>query len=130
MDSRKIVYRETGIIALGEVLLTGVMYGVFALLGKFDLSVLLGGIVGCLVTIGNFFFMAVTATLAADRAENQDVEGGKKLLRASQTYRLLAMAGILLVCAISKKFNLIALVVPLLFVRPILLLSEFFRKKG
>ncbi len=130
MDSRKIVYRETGIIAIGEVALTALMLGVFALLNKFDLSVLLGGIVGCLVTVGNFFFMAVSASLAADRAENQDVEGGKKLLKASRSYRLLAMAAILVVCAISKKFNLIALVVPLLFVRPVLLLSEFFRKKG
>ncbi len=130
MDSRKIVYHETAIIAIGEVIGTAAMYGVFALLGKFDLSVLLGGLVGCLLTIGNFFFMAVIASLAADRAEQQDVEGGKKLLKASQTYRLLAMAVILVVCAISKKFHLIAMVVPLVFTRPILLLSEFFRKKG
>ncbi len=130
MDSRKIVYKETAIVAAGEVIGTALMLGVFALLDRFDLSVLLGGVVGCLLTVGNFFFMAVVATLAADRAENQDVEGGKKLLKASQNYRFLAVGVILLVCAISKKFNLIALVVPLLLVRPVLLLAEFFRKKG
>ncbi len=130
MDSRKIVFHETAIIAVGEVLLTGAMVGVFALLDYFDLKVLWGALAGCLITVGNFFFMAMVASLAADRAENQDVEGGKKLLKASQSYRFLAMGAILVVCAISKQFNLIALVVPLLFVRPILLVSEFFRKKG
>ncbi len=129
MDSRKIVYHETAIIAIGEVLLTALMVGVFALIGKFDISVLLGAIVGCVVTVANFFFMAVVASLAADRAQKQDVEGGKKLLKASQLYRLLAVGGILAACAISKKFDVIAMVIPLLFVRPILLISEFFRKK-
>ncbi len=129
MESRKIVYRETAIIALGEVILTALMVGVFALIGKFDISVLLGAIVGCVVTIGNFFFMAVVVSLAADRAQAQDVEGGKKLLKVSQLYRLLAIGGILAACALSKKFDVIAMVIPLVFVRPILLISEFFRKK-
>ena len=48
LDSRKIVFRETGIAAIGEVLCTAVMIGVFALLKKYDASVLLGGIVGAL----------------------------------------------------------------------------------
>ena len=38
--------------------------------------------------------------------------------------------GIALVVAIKLGANVIALVLPLAFVRPILLLAEFFRKKG
>jgi len=66
MDSRKIVYRETGIISIGQVICLGVMYLVFALLGYFDRAVLLGGLVGTVMAILNFFFMAVSASLAAD----------------------------------------------------------------
>ncbi len=130
MDSRKLVLKETALLAIGEGLCTGLMLGVFGLLGKFDLPVLLGGIAGCVITVANFFFMAVTASLAADRAEKQDVDGGKKLLSASRTYRFIGVGAALVLCAASKQFHLIALVLPLVFVRPVLMLTEFFRKKG
>ena len=129
-DSRKLVLKETAIVALGEAICVALMCGVYALLGKFDLSVVLGGLVGFLVATGNFFFLAVIATLAADRAENQDVEGGQKLMRSSYPIRLLAMALVLILCAKSGVFDVIALVLPLAFVRSILTIAEFFRKKG
>ena len=129
-DSRKLVLKETAIVALGEAICVALMCGVYALLGKFDLSVVLGGLVGFLVAAGNFFFLAVIATLAADRAENQDVEGGQKLMRSSYPIRLLAMALVLILCAKSGVFGVIALVRALAVVRRILTIAEFFRKKG
>ena len=69
MDSRKLVYRESSIIALGEAICLAVMLAIFAMLGYFDSSVLLGGIIGTLLAVLNFFFMAVSATLAADKAQ-------------------------------------------------------------
>lgn len=130
MNSKKIVFRETGIAAVGEVILTAVMIGIFALLGKFDRSVLLGGIVGALLTIGNFFFMAVGTSLAADKAEQQDVNSGKLLIRNSYMLRLVVLFVILFACAKSGLFDLFALVLPLTFLRPALTIAEFFRKEG
>lgn len=130
MDSKKIVFQETGIVAIGEILCTAVMIGVFALLGMYDTSVLLGGIVGAVLAVGNFFFMAIGTSLAADKAENQDVNGGKLLIRNSYTLRLIVLFVILFACAKSELFNLFALVLPLLFVRPSLTIAEFFRKTG
>ena len=130
MESRKIVYRETGIVAIGVAVCTAVMMLVFALLGRFDLSVLWGSLAGAVLSIGNFFFMAVGASLAADKAENQDVKGGSLLVRNSYMVRLLILLIVLIACAKSGVFNLIALVIPLLFVRPTLTVAEFFRKKG
>ena len=130
MDSRKLVLKETAIILCGEAVCVGVMLGVYALLGYFDLSVLLGGIAGAVVAVANFFSMAMMTQLAADRAENQDVDGGKKLLKASYPIRLLVLALVLIVCGKSGVFNILALVLPLVFVRPILMIAEFFRKKG
>ena len=129
-ESRKIVLKETAIIAIGELVCVAIMCGVYALLGRFALSVLLGGLVGLVLATGNFFFMAVAATLAADKAEAQDVEGGKKLMKSSYPIRMLVLAGLLILCAKSGVFDVLALVLPLLFVRPVITIAEFFRKKG
>ena len=129
-ESRKLVLKETAVIAVGELICVALMCGVYAIIGKFGISVLLGGLVGLLVATGNFLFLAVIATLAADRAENQDVAGGQKLMRSSYPIRLLVMAVVLILCAKSGFFDVIALVLPLLFVRPILTIAEFFKKKG
>ena len=135
-ESRKDVLRQTGIVAVGQLICTAVMIGVFVLVKvstdvKYTmLPVILGGIVGSVLAVGNFFFLALVATVAADRAERQDLEGAQKLIKGSYPIRLLAMAVVLILCAKSGFFDVIALVVPLLFVRPILTIAEFFRKKG
>lgn len=130
MDSRVYVFKETVIILLGEAVCTGAMIAVFALLGYFDMTVLLGGLLGALLATLNFFFMAVIASVAADKAVEQDVEGGQKLIKASYPIRILVLAVILIACAKSGCFNVLALVLPLIFVRPTLTVAEFFRKKG
>ena len=130
MESRKIVFKETAVIALGQVICLAVTFGAYVLLGRFSLSVLLGGIAGALLATGNFFFMAVITSLAADRAEGQDVEGGKKMIKGSYPIRILVLAGLLFICAKSGYFDILSLVLPLLFVRPIITIAEFFRKKG
>ena len=124
------LWKQIGIVALGEVLGVAVMIGIFALLGYFDYTVALGGAVGGLVAFLNFFFMVVGLSAAADRAQNQDAQGGKGLVRGSYFIRLLVMFAVLLVCAKSGYFNVIALVVPLLFVRPALSVAEFITRKG
>lgn len=129
-ESRKIVWKQTARIAMGEVVCVALMLGVYALLHKLNLSVILGGLVGTVLAVGNFFFMAVIATLAADKAQAQDVEGGQKLMKSSYPIRILLLAGLLVVCAWSGYFDILALALPLLFVRPIIMVCEFFGKKG
>lgn len=130
MDSRKYVLTQTGIIAIGQAVGVAVMLGIFALLGRFDYTVVLGSLMGALVATLNFFFMAVSLTLAADRATEQDVKGGKGVVKSSYAIRILVMFAVLFACAKSGHFQVIALVVPLLLVQPTLLVAEFFRKKG
>ncbi len=128
MDSRKFILRKTAIIALGQMICVAVMMGVFALLGHFDRSVLLGGIFGGVIALGNFFAMAVCADLASDRAEKGNVKGGQGLIRASYVGRLLVMVVLLFALIKSGLCHVVATVVPLVFTRPILTLSEFFGK--
>lgn len=130
MESRKIVYRETAIMALGEGICLAVMLLIYWLLGYLHVSVVLGGLAGTVVAILNFFFMALVTSLAADKAQNQDVEGGQKLVKGAYPIRIILVALILAACAKSGWFDILTLVLPLLFIRPIITVAEFFRKKG
>ena len=128
MESRKFIFKETAIVALGQAVCIAVMIGVFALLGQFDRSVLLGGIFGGIAAVANFFFMAVGASLAADKAEKQDVKGGKATVQLSYIVRMAVLAVILFALVKSGLCNVITTVLPLAFTRPILSVGEFFRK--
>lgn len=129
MDMRKEVLKQTGIVALGEAVGVAAMIGIFALLANVDSSVLWGGIVGGAVAVANFFVMAIGVNLAADKAKNQNVKGGQATIKGSYLLRLIGMAVILFAFAKSGLCNVIALVVPLVFVRFTLTLWEFFRRK-
>jgi len=129
MDMRKVVLRQTGIIALGEAVGVAAMLGIFALLGKFDATVLLGGIVGGLVAVGNFLAMAIGVNLAVDKAQQQNVQGGQAALKGSYLIRMLVMGLVLFAFARSGLCNVLALVIPLVFVRFTLTVAEFFRRK-
>lgn len=130
MSIRNPVYRETAALAVGEALCVGLMLGIYALAGHLDRSAVLGGILGGVLAVCNFFFMAVGASLAADRAEQQNVKGGAALIRMSFLLRYLVLFLVLVVAAKSKRVHVLALVLPLVFVRPVLTLGEFFRKSG
>ena len=130
MDSRKFVLKQTMMIALGQAICVAVMVGIFALLGQFNMAVLLGGIVGGVLAVLNFFVMAVGAMMAADKAMDQDVKGGKATVRSSMILRLALMAIVLIAFAKSGLCNVLAMVIPLAFTRPILMFAEFFGKAG
>ena len=129
MDSRKIVFQETAIIAIGEIICSAITVGVFAALGYFEMNVLWGALAGCGIIIANYFLMAVFVSLAADRAEEGNVEQAKKMVRLSSVLRLVVMGVLMLACLLLGA-NAITLALPLLLLRPILLVAEFFRKKG
>lgn len=130
MDSRKYVIKQTMVIALGQAVCVAAMIGIFALLGQFNTSVLLGGVVGGVLAVLNFLFMAVGAMIAADKAVNQDVKGGRATVRMSMILRLAVIAVVLIAFAKSGLCNILAMVLPLAFSRPILTVAEFFGKAG
>ena len=130
MDSRKIVFQETSVIVIGEAICVPLMVLAFFMCGAFDRTVVFGGIAGALIATANFFFMALSTSLAADKALQEDVKGGKATMQFSYFFRLILMFAALAVCAKSGVMNLLALVIPVLLVRPIIMIAEFFRGKG
>ena len=129
MDSRKFVLMQSLKILLGQAVCVAAMVGIFALLGQFDMTVLWGGIVGGVMATLNFFFMAMGAMMAADKAMEDNVTGGTATVRLSYILRLVVLAVVLFAFAKSGLCNVIALVVPLVFVRITLTVAEFFRRK-
>ena len=130
MNPRKFILRETALLGVGELVCGAAMVGVFAMLGNFDYTVILGGVIGALIAVGNFFFMAIASNAAADKAAEDDVKTGKSMIKVSYGMRLLIIGVLLFVFAKSGHCNLLALVCPLFFVFPIITVIEFFRKSG
>lgn len=130
MKSRKFILQETGLLALGEGVCVLAMIGIFALLNCFSYKVILGGLLGLLIAVGNFFFMAIAADAAADKAMEDDVKTGKQTIKASYSLRMIVIAVLLFLFAKSGHCNLIAMIVPLFLVFPIISVIEFFRKSG
>lgn len=130
MKSRKFILRETALLLLGEAVCVAAMIGIFAMLGSLDYKVILGGALGALLAVGNFFIMAIASDAAADKAVEQDVKTGKAAIKASYGMRMIVIGVLLFLFAKSGHCNLIAMVVPLFLVFPIILVIEFFRKSG
>lgn len=130
MESRAFIYRETAVVALGEGIAIAFMLVIFALSGYFDITVLLGGIMGGVLAVGNFFLMSYFALKAADKAQNQDVAGGQKLIHLSYIGRMIGLLVALVLLAKSGWFHVLALAIPLAFPRPVLTAAEFIQRKG
>jgi hypothetical protein len=135
MNVRKFILRETALLALGELVCSAAIVGVFAMLGQFSYKVILGAVIGTILAVGNFFFMAIASNAVADRTiaqgEGEDtVKQGKAAMKSSYGLRMLVIAVLLFVFAKTGHCNLIAMICPLFLILPIIMVIEFFRKSG
>ena len=130
MDNRKYVISQAVTVLIGELILSALMVAVFAVLGYFDRSVLFGAAAGAVIATVNHVVLVLGVLMASAKAEKQDVKGGQALVQMSYMGRLLGLFLVLVLCAKSGMFNLIALVIPLVFTRPILTITDHYNKKG
>lgn len=129
MENRKYILSQSLTMLIGELILSAVMVAVFAVLGYYETGVLLGTVVGSLIATLNHTVLIIGVLSASKKAENQDVKGGQAAIQMSYMGRLLGLFLILVLCAKSGVFNLLALVIPLLFARPLLTVSDHFNQK-
>ncbi len=108
------VRKETAYIAVWVGALSLVMEAVFLILGKWDLSVLFGNLIGAGAAIGNYLLLGVTVAKALATGEK---DKAMLRVRSSMTMRLLGMAGICALAVGLLKTNIYATVIPLLFPR-------------
>lgn len=128
MDNWKQILRQTGEIALGVGLCTGLMLVIYYGIGKFSMRVLWGAAAGFLLGVLNFLIMAIMACRAADKAQAQDVNAGKVLMQGSYFARLVLLFAVLVVLAKTGWCDPLAMVIPLVFVRPVITVVELMIK--
>lgn len=108
-----IVLKETRYIAVFVLVLSLVMQAVFAVLGEWNVTVLLGNILSSAAAIFNFLCMGITI----QNAMNKEEKDAKTLMRLSQALRTLCLFVVLAFGIALSCFNTIAVIVPLFFPR-------------
>ncbi|MGN1013786.1 MAG: ATP synthase subunit I [Butyricicoccus sp.] len=120
---------ETRHIGIGVGAMCAVMLVVFAVIGRFDYTVLLGAVLGGGFAVLNFFLMA----LAVQRSVSQrDPATAKKITQSSYTKRLLLLAAVLVVGIKVPYFHWVATILPLFFPRITIFIMTLpiFQRKG
>lgn len=125
MKLDRTVLRETTFIFGGTFILSVIMQVVFILTGAWDITVLLGNILGLVAAVGNFLLMGITVQIAVTKDEKES----KKLVKVSQMGRLFLMLIVALIGYLVPIFNLLAVVVPYLFPRIAIMFRPMFNKK-
>lgn len=94
------IVKETKRIAVGTVIMLVVMLAVYAVLDKFTVGVLLGGLLGSAYAIFNFFMLGMTLQKAASMTDQQMAH---MKVRSSYSTRMIGML-ILAVVAFALPF--------------------------
>ena len=124
MNPDSAVRRETARVAAGVFALVAVMLAVYAVIGKFSVPALLGGVYTGLLTVVNFFIMGMTVQGITDRAaekartEQEIAEltlEMKNRMKLSYNLRMIALFALMVVGISVFKFDPIATILPILF---------------
>lgn len=134
LKPQKAVIRETMRIAAGVYALVAVMILIYAIVGKFSVSALLGGVYTGMLTVVNFFIMGLTVQAVADEAANRrrtddEMETLKKNMKAkmqlSYSGRMIFLLVMVIVGISYFKFDPLATIIPLLFPRFVITALNF-----
>lgn len=107
------IKRETCYIACFVLLLSILMQAVYLILGAWHIGVLLGNLLGAFAAILNFFLMG----LGIQKALGLSEKDAKDRMKASHSLRMLMLVICCVIGAAVPVFDLIAVVVPLIFPR-------------
>lgn len=113
------VKKETGYIALWVLIFSVFMQAVFLVIGKWNITVLFGNLLGGFTAVLNFFLLGITV----QNAVRKDEKESKTLLKTSQIYRNLmvfVLAGLGVYFSRFSSviiFNTWAVIIPLFFPR-------------
>lgn len=107
------IKKETLYIAAFVIIFSVLMQSVFLIIGKWDVEVLFGNILGAVAAVGNFFLMGLTVQASLEKEEKE----AKNIIKFSQSARLFLLFGVALAGYLIPVFNIIAVVIPFLFPR-------------
>ena len=106
------------------LVLSALLQAVFLIIGKWDLTVLLGNLMGATVSVLNFFLMGLSIQKALQKEEKE----AKNTLKLSQTYRTILLLIVAILGGVLDCFNLWAVLIPMLFPRTAIVFRPMFDK--
>ncbi|MBR6918029.1 MAG: hypothetical protein IKN38_07580 [Clostridia bacterium] len=123
----KTVLKETVFVAAGSAVLSLLLNSVYLIIGKWDITVLLGNLLGVSFAVFNFFLMGLTVQSAL----GADEKSLKTKMRFSMLFReillfAVAAAGYLL----PSVFDIIAILISYFFPRIVIMFRPKFKMKG
>ena len=120
----KTVLNETIFIACGTLLLSVLMNAVFLVIGKWDVAVLFGNLLGGISAIINFLLMGLTIQSSIGKEEKTV----KRKVRLSMILRELMLLGVAAIGAlIPSAFNIISLLISLFFPRILIIARPYIK---
>ena len=147
MQKKNMPTSEILLLAVGELIVSLIVTGVYLLLDRFSYAVISGCLLGSAVTVFNFVFLSVSVNRAIDKALAGRKEGEmteeeaqvfaaenqaavQRAAQGSYLVRQILMLGVL-VCAflLDGWFDVIATLVPLLMFRPLLTVCGLMKSK-
>ena len=128
MKPQEAIVKETRNIAVGTAILVAVRYVIYALAGRLNGSVLLGGLYAGVVAVLNFFALGMTVQHAVNGIQSED-ETQSKIARSrvqlSYSMRMLCVFGLAVLAIAVLKLDPLASLLPLLFPRITIAAMQF-----
>lgn len=145
-ETTKNKYTDVAYIAICEAVAAILIIAVYAIIGRFSLKVAAGALLGAAVATVNFLIL----TVSVDRTIKKflDIRGDKEMdeeearafaksnslkvqnaMTKSYILRTVIMIGTLVVAFITKLFDPLATLIPLLLYKPLIYLIEVIKKK-
>ena len=121
----RVILIETAYIAAATLILSTLMQSVFLIIGKWDITVLSGNLLGAFAAVLNFFLMG----LGVQKALGKEQKEAANVMKLSQSGRLFMMFIVALVGYLVPVFNLVAVVIPFIFPRIAVMIRPLFNKK-
>ena len=104
------ILKETKHIAIGVLIGDIIMCLVFVLLKRFDLSVLLGAVLGSVFAVGNIWYLGISVRKTLEKGD-----GGQVYFRKTYLVRMLLHAVCVIIAALVPFINTLAGIIPLFF---------------
>lgn len=111
---------------IGLLILGVIMYGVFAAFGHYDLTVVLGALLGVAAAFANFAVLGMSVQKAVDK----DAGGARISMASSYTLRMLMIAAVVVFAIKSPYINYLAAIIPLIFPRIVIMFFNLKKEKS
>lgn len=117
-----VLKKETFFMTIGCAICTAVMAIIFISIGKFDYTVLIGLAIGLVLSIGNYFLMGFTLTIAL---QNDEIVAKRKMQR-SYVVRSVLMLVIMAGSIVLDFINWIPVVAAVFYPRIVILIRGIY----